>query len=163
MPRWHKHDGLRLSVIAGLARRDRLDDAQPIIAALTMMLVEDGRLALDWRGGWRAPTVQARLNARATQGQGADTRRLAVDLAGQASASWLSPGVIVTFGEVGGPEGVPEIGAEDALGPAELTARSQTCVEVPFVSPVTVADVDVDTPSLNTVHDEPPFEENSTR
>jgi hypothetical protein len=44
--------------------------------------------------------------------------------------------VIVTFGEVGGPEGVPEIGAEDALGPAELTARSQTCVEVPFVSPV---------------------------
>ncbi len=47
----------------------------------------DGRLALDWRGGWRAPTVQARLNARATQGQGADTRRLAVDLAGQASAT----------------------------------------------------------------------------
>lgn len=47
----------------------------------------EGRVALDWRGGWRAPTVQARLTGRATQGQGPDARRLAIDLAGQASAS----------------------------------------------------------------------------
>lgn len=47
----------------------------------------DGRLTLDWRGGWRAPSAQGRLQGQATQGQGPAQRRLAIDLAGQAHAA----------------------------------------------------------------------------
>lgn len=47
----------------------------------------NGRLTVDWRGGWRAPHLQGRLAAQATRGQGASQQRLAIDLAGQASAS----------------------------------------------------------------------------
>lgn len=43
----------------------------------------DGRLTAQWQGGWRAPTLQGRLQAQATQA----TRRLAIDLGGQATAS----------------------------------------------------------------------------
>ena len=58
-------DGLRLAVIAGLARRDRLDDAKPIIAAL-INTANIARLAIDRRYQSLWPALEARL------GPGAD-------------------------------------------------------------------------------------------
>ena len=45
--------------------------------------------------------------------------------------------------------------------PAALTAAILKMYEVPFVSPVTVSEVDVLVPSLNVVQEEPLFEEYS--
>uniref|UniRef100_UPI00286E19EA hypothetical protein n=1 Tax=Sandarakinorhabdus sp. TaxID=1916663 RepID=UPI00286E19EA len=59
-------DGLRLRVIAGLAKRDRLDDAAPIIAAL-INTANIARLAIDRRYQSLWPALEARL------GPGADT------------------------------------------------------------------------------------------
>ncbi len=59
-------DGLRLSVIAGLARRDRLDDARPIIDAL-INTANIARLAIDRRYQSLWPALETRL------GPGADT------------------------------------------------------------------------------------------
>lgn len=59
-------DNLRLQVIAGLAKRDRLDDAQPIIAAL-INTANIARLAIDRRYQSLWPALEARL------GSGADT------------------------------------------------------------------------------------------
>lgn len=58
-------DVLRLTVIAGLARRDRLDDARPIIAAL-VNTANIARLAIDRRYQPLWPALEARL------GPGAD-------------------------------------------------------------------------------------------
>jgi hypothetical protein len=43
--------------------------------------------------------------------------------------------------------------------PAAFTAATRKTYDVPFVKPVTVADVDVETESLNVVQVEPEFEE----
>ncbi len=43
--------------------------------------------------------------------------------------------------------------------PAALTAAILNTYEVPFVSPVTISEVDVLVPSLNVVHEAPLFEE----
>jgi hypothetical protein len=59
-------DSLRLSVIAGLARRDRLEDAKPIIDAL-VNTANIARLAIDRRYQSLWPALEARL------GPGADT------------------------------------------------------------------------------------------
>lgn len=59
-------DGLRLQVIAGLAKRDRLEDAAPIIAAL-INTANIARLAVDRRYQSLWPALEARL------GPGADT------------------------------------------------------------------------------------------
>ncbi|MEI6486169.1 MAG: hypothetical protein WCO11_07855 [Sphingomonadales bacterium] len=58
-------DSLRLSVIAGLARRDRLDDAKPIIEKL-INTANIARLAIDRRYQTLWPALEARL------GPGAD-------------------------------------------------------------------------------------------
>ncbi|WP_156256529.1 tetratricopeptide repeat protein [Sandarakinorhabdus oryzae] len=58
-------DALRLQVIAGLAKRDRLDDAKPIIAAL-VNTANIARLAIDRRYQSLWPALEARL------GPGAD-------------------------------------------------------------------------------------------
>ena len=58
-------DVLRLAVIAGLAKRDRLDDAKPIIAAL-INTANIARLAIDRRYQSLWPALEARL------GPGAD-------------------------------------------------------------------------------------------
>lgn len=49
--------------------------------------------------------------------------------------------------------------AEFVPVPAALTAATLNTYEVPLVSPVTVAEVDVLVPSLTVVHDEPLFDE----
>ena len=48
---------------------------------------------------------------------------------------------------------------EFAPAPAALTAAILKIYEVPFVSPVTVSEVDVLVPSLKVVHEAPLFEE----
>ena len=49
--------------------------------------------------------------------------------------------------------------AEFVPVPAALTAATLNTYEVPLVSPVTVAEVDVLVPSLKVVHEEPLFDE----
>jgi len=48
------------------------------------------------------------------------------------------------------------------LVPPEFTALTRNEYVTPFVSPVTVADVAVETPSANVDHVDPLFDENST-
>lgn len=57
-------DALRLAVIAGLAKRDRLEDAKPIIAAL-INTANIARLAIDRRYQSLWPALEARLGPSA--------------------------------------------------------------------------------------------------
>ncbi len=54
-------DALRLAVIAGLAKRDRLEDAKPIIAVL-INTANIARLAIDRRYQSLWPVLEARLD-----------------------------------------------------------------------------------------------------
>ena len=61
-----------------------------------------------------------------------------------------------------GAVGVAEAGELDAPVPTEFTADTRKSYDVPFVSPVTVAEVAVDVPSENTDHVESADALNST-
>ena len=65
--------------------------------------------------------------------------------------------------DVGRPGVVAGVTLADAVEyepvPRLFEAATRNTYAVPFVSPVTVADVDVDVPSANVVHDAPELEE----
>ena len=67
---------------------------------------------------------------------------------------------------VGAPGTVRGVTADDAVEtvpvPAALDALTRNVYAVPFVKPVTVAEVDVDVPSANTVYVEPSVEDSTT-
>ena len=80
------------------------------------------------------------------------------------TVTWVSPGVPAA--EVGAPGTVYGMTADEAVDqepdPTKFAAFTRNKYDVPFVSPVTVADVEVDTPSVNVVHVEPLSEEYCT-
>ena len=84
-------DVLRLTVIAGLARRDRLDDAKPIIAAL-VNTANIARLAIDRRYQSLWPGLEARL------GPGADTADAVFIAAAEKRLAGNPPSIIARAG-----------------------------------------------------------------
>jgi tetratricopeptide (TPR) repeat protein len=84
-------DALRLMVIAGLARRDRLDEAQPVIAAL-VNTVSVVRLAIDRRFQSLWPGLEARL------GPGADTADAAFIKAAEAALAKAPQSIVARAG-----------------------------------------------------------------
>ena len=74
-----------------------------------------------------------------------DTRALP----GVAARPVGAPGTVVCGGAVG----VADATADAVLVPTELTALTRKLYSVPFVRPVTVADVVVRVPSLNVLHE----------
>ena len=71
--------------------------------------------------------------------------------------TWALPRVADRLvGVLGVVAGVAVATLEDAPVPAELTAETLNVYSWPFVRPVTVTEVDVLTPSLKVVHEEPP-------
>ena len=71
--------------------------------------------------------------------------------------TWVSPAVVVR--PVGAPAVVIGVDNDELdeyeLVPMALTAATRKMYAVPFVRPVTVADVAVDTPSANVVQEAP--------